>query len=255
MTTFNRWHGFLSFLAWAFAIFGMHANAQAQGIPVSLVNNRTVPIQVNFTLLNHANGPITWGVGCEKTGTTAFSSYATIDPGKTCSATVDPSAGSSRFCATLGNVPTDCMNGQANHLTLIETNFEAASAPGCFGKGACVWYDISVIPSTCTDALWKSSRCENTGGASYNLPVKLASSRNPPEPIYDCKGPPNKKYGSENYPSNCGNPNAKCATGTPSCHNGVSAYFYPMFDPPENAYQPNAVCLSGTFTATFLTGP
>ena len=237
-----------------FAMFGLSAGAHAQGVPVALVNSRTVPIQVSFTLKNHTAGPITWGTNCTQTGTTVFASYATIAAGQTCSATVDPSAGSSRFCATLGSEATDCMNGQANHLTLVETTFQPASAPGCFGKGACVWYDISVIPATCTDQLWKKDQCKGTGGASYNLPVRLACAHNSAEPIYTCKGPTSTKYGSENYPSNCGNPNAKCATGTPGCRNGVSAYFYPMFDPPENAYQPNAVCLSGTFTAVFLPG-
>lgn len=254
----NSWsgrRGLLFFPTLAFAFFSMHAAAQAQGVPVSLVNKRQVPIQVNFTLKNHSNGPIAWGAGCSNTGTTAFSSHATIAAGQTCSATVDPSAGSSRFCATLGNEPTDCMNGQANHLTLIETTFQPASAQGCFGRGACVWYDISVIPSNCTDTLWKSGQCKETGGASYNLPVTLACGGNPAEPVYVCKGPPSTKYGTEKYPANCGNPYAKCATGTPGCRNGVSAYFYPMFDPPENAYQPNAVCLSGIFTATFLSGP
>jgi hypothetical protein len=71
---------------------------------------------------------------------------------------------------------------------------------------------------------------------------------------HTCQGPTNSTYGPENYPAKCGNPNATCATGTPNCTNGVSAYFYPMFDPPENAYQPNAVCIKGSLSISFLSG-
>lgn len=250
----SRWLVGCFALVCALAIFGGPTGAHAQGIPVNFTNNQAKPIQLNFTLKNHTAGPIVWGKDCEQTGATAFSSYATINPSKTCSATVDASADSSRFCATFDGTPVDCMNAQAMHLTLIETTFQASTNPSCFGKGACVWYDISVIPSNCTDSLWKANRCRGTGGASYNLPVALACQGNPEMPVYVCKGPPGTKYGSEKYPSNCGNPDAKCATGTSGCRQGVSAYFYPMFDPPENAYQPNAVCLNGTLTATFPPG-
>lgn len=247
----------LMLLVSAIGVMIICSGAYAQGVPVVFANNRSEDIQLNFTLNNapHSNGPITWGVGCDSTGTTAFSSYATIKKGAVCNATVDPNAGSSRFCATTGTTPTDCMNGQANHLTLIETTFQPASNPGCFGKGNCVWYDISLIPSNCTDELWKANQCKGTGGASYNLPAAMACKGNPNMPVYICKGPVNTKYGTEKYPSNCGNPNAKCATGTQGCRNGVSAYFYPMYDPPENSYQPNAVCLQGTLTTTFVSGP
>lgn len=256
MILLGIWLRRVSLLAFVMGAMCASAVAHAQGVPVAIANTRSEPIQVNFTTSAHKNGPIKWvGQDCANTGSTGFSSYATIPAGKTCTATVDPSANSSRFCATTSSTPMDCFDGQANHLTLVETTFLPASNPGCFGKGACVWYDISVIPATCTDPLWKKNQCKGTGGASYNLPVRLACGGNPAEPIYTCKGPAGTKYGSENYPSHCGNPNAKCATGSPGCRNGVSAYFYPMFDPPENAYQPNAVCLSGTFTAVFLDGP
>jgi hypothetical protein len=78
-----------------------------------------------------------------------------------------------------------------------------------------------------------------------------------------CRGPLSTKgpglitYGQA-YPSNCGNPNATCACGTPGCSktNCAAAYFYPMFYPPENKYQPNAVCPSGQMlTMGFLSGP
>ena len=86
------------------------------------------------------------------------------------------------------------------------------------------------------------------------MPVALQC-KGASEPIYICKGPANTKYGPENYPSNCGNPDATCATGTQGCRNGVSAYFRPMFSGPPAKYQPNAACLRGTFTATFVGGP
>ena len=178
-----------------------------------------------------------------------------INAGQTCTASVDTSSSSSRFCAATNAAPANCMDAQTQHLTMVETNFEAASNSGCFNSGAaCVWYDISVIPSTCTDALWKQNQCANTGGASYNLPVTLACSGNPSEPVYTCQGPTNGTYGPENYPSKCGNPNATCAAGTPNCTNGVSTYFYPMFDPPESTYQPNAVCVKGSLSISFLPG-
>lgn len=215
-----------------------------QQAAVNIVNGRATPIFVGFTTIDHKPGPITWGAGCTMSGAGAM-----IGAGATCTATVVSNAVPSRFCAALTGTPSDCFNAQANHQTMVETNFEPASNPGCFGKGNCVWFDISVIPSTCTDALWKQNRCANTGGASYNLPVSLACNG---APIYTCQGPPTATYGPANYPGKCGNPYATCS-GTPAC---LNAYFYPMFDPPENKYQPNTVCLGGqTFTVTFLAGP
>ncbi len=69
--------------------------------------------------------------------------------------------------------------------------------------------------------------------------------------MYKCQGPPVTKWGNSKYPGNCGNPYATTQGGK----NGQNAYFYPMFDPPQNQYQPNTVCLSGqTFRVTFLAG-
>ena len=210
---------------------------------VNIVNSRNVPIFVGFTTIDHNPGPISWGNGCTKTGTGAI-----IASGATCIANVTSNGVASRFCASLTQVPSDCFNAQVNHQTMVETNFEPASNPGCFNKGNCVWFDISVIPSTCTDTLWKSNQCAGTGGASYNLPVSVACNGNT---IYTCQGPASTKYGTANYPSMCGNPNAICQ-GSPNC---LNAYFYPMFDPPENQYQPNTACLSGqTLTVNFLAG-
>jgi hypothetical protein len=200
---------------------------------VVLANNRETAIFVGFTTNNHKPGPINWGAGCTKLATGAM-----ILPGTACAASVVANAVPSRFCAALNKVPVDCFDAQANRQTMIETIFEPAGKPGCFNKGRCVWFDISVIPPTCTDALWKSNRCAKTGGASYNLPVSLACSSNI---VYTCQGPRTDKYGPANYPSNCGDPAATCQNG-PNCQN---AYFYPMFVPPENKYQPSSVCLGG----------
>jgi hypothetical protein len=100
--------------------------------------------------------------------------------------------------------------------------------------------------------------CAKTGDVAFNLPVQLSCSR---EPTYICRGPLSKEgpggiTDGEAYPKNCGNPNATCACGSPGCPafpHCVAAYFYPMFSPPENAYQPNAACpneqiLTITFT-------
>ncbi|PNG24419.1 hypothetical protein CR492_18895 [Methylocella silvestris] len=221
---------------------------------VKITNKRDVSIFVSFTTSNHKQGPITWGGGCEKlapassAGSASSTGGVMIRKGVTCTAKVNNNAVSSRFCAALDQPPADCYNAQANHQTMVETIFEPGSNPGCFNKGYCVWFDISVIPSTCTDDLWKLNQCANTGGASYNLPVSVSCGS---KPVYACQGPTSGKYGSANYPANCGNPDATCS-GTPAC---LNAYFYPMFDPPENKYQPNTVCLGGqTLTLTFLPG-
>src|SRR5262252_4174434 len=160
------------------ALLCVSSIALADIVTVSIVNSQAVPIYVSFTTLNQAPGVITWnssGNGCLSTGKGANAAYTQINAGQTCTASVDTSSSSTRFCAATNVAPTNCMNAQTQHLTMVETNFEAASNPGCFSSGAaCVWYDISVIPSTCTDALWKQNQCANTGGASYNLPVTVS---------------------------------------------------------------------------------
>jgi hypothetical protein len=245
-------------LLWtAVAAMGMAAPAWADSTPVKISNQRAAAVYVSFSNTQGA-GSIAWGAGCVKTGATGKASYALVKPGKTCAATVSSTNGSSRFCAAAKAPPANCWEAQANHLTMIETNFEPASAPGCFGGGSCVWYDISVIPSTCTDEAWRRNQCEGQGGASYNLPVSLSCVGNPPMPHYVCRGPKSTKYGSEMYPSNCGNPHGTCAVGTfpngQPCENGVATYFFPMFTPPENAYQPNAVCIARTLAIDILAG-
>jgi len=216
----------------------------ATAYPVNIVNARSTPLYVSYTLKTLATPTITWGIGCTVSGAGAM-----IAAGATCAAQVATNTVSSRFCASLTAAPANCFDAQVNHQTMVETIFEPASNPGCFNQGTCVWFDISLIPSFCTDALWEKNQCSGTGGASYNLPVTLACNS---VPVYSCQGPVSTKYGTENYPANCGNPDATCVGSKSTC---VNAYFYPMFDPPENAHQPNSPCLGGTtFTITFMSG-
>jgi len=210
---------------------------------VTIVNRQAVPIFVGFTASGGTPGAITWGAGCTKSG-----SGAKIAAGASCQASVASNAAATRFCADTASVPANCFEAQQNHQTMIETNFEPASNSGCFGQGNCVWFDISLIPSTCTDQLWDENQCAGTGGAAYNLPVQVACGGTT---VYTCQGPVSGAWGPENYPSQCGNPEATCQS-SPNCQN---AYFYPMFDPPEASYQPNTVCLAGkALTITFLAG-
>jgi len=219
--------------------------AKAESGPVTITNKQSKPIYVGFTTIDHKPGPITWGSGCTKSG-----KGARIAAGATCKATVASNAAPSRFCASPKAVPADCFDAQQNHQTMVETNFEPSTNAGCFNKGNCVWFDISVIPQNCTDALWQKNQCASTGGASYNFPVQVACGTSA-KPTYTCQGPTTTKWGNSNYPGKCGNPNATCQSKS-NCQN---AYFYPMFDPPENKYQPNTVCLSGQPLAiTFLAG-
>lgn len=216
-------------------------------VSVNVTNNRATPIFVSFTLQNGTPGPIAWATNanCTTSGVGVM-----IAASQSCTASVDTSAGTSRFCASLGWAPSNCFDAQVNHQTMIETNFEDSTAPGCFNKGApCVWYDISVIPSFCTDALWASNQCQNTGGASYNLPVAVACGGTT---TFACMGPTDGTWGPAQYPSMCGNPNAQCVGNQQTC---VNAYFFPMFMGVPAKYQPNVPCLSGqVFGITFLSG-
>jgi hypothetical protein len=213
---------------------------------VSVTNNRSTPIYVSFTVQNGTPGPITWATGanCVLSGV-----GIQVAAGQTCSAYVPPAANSSRFCAALDAAPANCWLAQTNHQTMIETTFLPASNGGCFSQGACVWYDISVIPSNCTDSAWAANMCAGTGGASYNLPVQTTCGGTA---TYTCQGPKNATWGPENYPSACGNPNATCTGNSPNC---VNAYFFPMFSGPPSTHQPNQGCYGGNVLGiTFMPG-
>jgi len=218
------------------------AAAAAQTTTVKIHNARSGKIYVAYTAPDQKPGAITWGKGCQK-----LKGGVAIARGKTCTATVVNNDEATRFCADTKSVPKNCYQAQTRHQTMVETNFQPSTASGCFGKGRCVWYDISVIPANCTDAAWAKNRCAGTGGASYNLPVSVACGGTTE---YTCRGPQTTKYGSARYPAKCGNPDATCSGGNdPKC---LNAYFYPMsgMNP-----QPNTVCLSGKpLTIRFLGG-
>jgi hypothetical protein len=234
--------------------------AATESSSVNIVNNSGNSIYVGFT--PQAGSSITWGLGCLSPikGLTVE-----ILANTTCQAAVTDSVANpgSRFCASTSLPPgtppvgLDCSMAQQNHQTLIEAYFQPAP---CFGPGTgnCIWYDVSVIPldglepnctaiTTCDNTAWQLDQCKCAGGASYNLPVQLSCSA---EPTLTCQGPQSTKYGSENYPSQCGNPNGTCVGNTQNC---VNAFFYPMSGLPN---EPNPACPNGqTLTMTFLSGP
>ncbi len=228
---------------------GPGLEAAANDVRVKVTNGRAAAIYVAFTagtIGHNAPGKIAWN--CKVTN-----NQVEILPGHTCLALVPSNVGTSRFCAfvTRQTPPmANCFLAQRINQTMVETTFGDPSNDYCYpsSMGSCVWYDISVIPESCTDADWTANRCANTGGASYNLPVMLACNN---EPTYICRGPTSSTYGSALYPSKCGNPEASCVPGSipaPSCDN---AYFHPTPVP-----SPNAECLAGsTLQITFLSGP
>ncbi len=214
---------------------------------VNIVNDTGKTIYVGFA--PQSGSSITWSADCGKPirGLTVK-----IPDRGTCRAAATASVASpgSRFCAatTVGASGLDCSLAQQNNQTLIEPYFQPGPCAG-YDTG-CIWYDISVIPHNCTDAAWSSNYCAGTGGAAYNLPVRLTCAGRLPEPTYTCKGPPftSGDYAAAGYPRNCGNPLAACFGDKPRC---VNAYFWPMLGIP----QPNAVCPDGqTLTITFLSG-
>jgi hypothetical protein len=216
-------------------------------VNVTVTNNGANTIYVAFT--NYSTqlpGPITWS-NCSVVNNQVVIPGA----GTTCNAVVPATAGMTRFCAFTTQVPAgqspNCNLAQSQNQTMIETNFGTGANGVCYPTtlSSCVWYDLSVISQNCTTSAWTLNYCQNTGGASYNLPVSIASSG---EPTYTCQGPPsNVPYGNANYPSNCGNPVAGCVGNNVSCNN---AYFFPTPSP-----QPNSEAQPGqTLVITFLAG-
>ena len=228
-------------LAVAGVLVSQHPALAAQ--PVNVVNQTVQSLYVSFS----GSGPITWDASCQGT-----MMGVVIAPGGSCGATAESTNSGSRFCAS-PNAPSRCDEAQDNRQTFIETTFDTSESCTWTGvSGACVSYDISLIPTRCTDDLWKKDRCAGGGGASYNLPVELTCPGQPPAFTFTCQGPTGTAWGPQHYPIMCGNPNATCIGNGPNC---VNAYFYPMFDPPESKYQPVAICSGGrTLTITFLAG-
>jgi hypothetical protein len=217
-----------------------------ENYPVTLTNQGASTIYVAFTNYSTQQpGPITW------TNCSVVNNQAVIPGGgTTCNAQVPTDAGITRFCASTTQVPAgqapNCNQAQMHNQTIIETNFGAGGSQTCYPTtlSSCVWYDISVIPQNCTPAAWTQNNCQNTGGASYNLPVSLASAG---QATITCQGPQSTTpYGNANYPSNCGNPTASCIGNTPSCDN---AYFWPTPVPEPNVEGQNGQTLVITFLA------
>lgn len=222
----------------------LHAGV-ATTVPVSVSNSRSSTLYVTFSLQNGTPGPIHWAAN---SNCTLSGSGIAIAAGQSCSATVDATAGSTRFCAAHGAAPTNCYDAQANHQTMVETTFVTATQ--CFPKGQpCVYFDISLIPTNCTDAAWALDQCQGTGGASYNLPVAVGCDTTT---TFACMGPTNGAWGTEQYPSNCGNPNGTCVGSASNC---VNAYFFPMFSGVPATHQPTGGCFKGkVFEVVWLSG-
>lgn len=239
--------GLLSLVLAVASLLGSALPVLAANVTVIVANKGSSTIYVAFTnYATQAPGPINWG-NC---ASSVSNNQVAIGSGASCTASVPTTASLSRFCAATSPVATpNCNTAQANHQTMVETNFGSSTTCYPTTMASCVWYDISVIPSSCTDSAWAQNQCAGTGGASYNLPVSIACSG---QPTYTCQGPPGPSYGNSNYPTNCGNPNGTCVGNTPNC---VNAYFYPMFSPPENHYAPNSQCPAGaSLVITFLSG-
>jgi hypothetical protein len=225
----------------------LSAPSPAGNVNVTVTNSGANTIYVAFTNYSTQQpGQITW------TNCSVVNNQVVIAGGNTtCNASVPATAGIARFCAFTSEVAAgqspNCNLAQTYNQTIIETNFGTGANGVCYPTtiSSCVWYDISVIPQNCTPAAWSQNYCANTGGASYNLPVSIASSG---QPTYTCQGPPSgTPYGNANYPSNCGIPTASCVGNIPTCDN---AYFWPTPSP-----QPNSEAQSGqTLVITFLAG-
>jgi hypothetical protein len=222
--------------------------ATAQTYPVTVTNQGASTIYVAFTNYSTQQpATITWG-NCS-----VVNNQATIPTGTTCSAQVPVTAGKTRFCASTAQVPIgqtpNCNLAQTYNQTMVETNFGTGANGVCYptSLSSCVWYDISIIPQNCTPSAWTLNYCASTGGASYNLPVSLASSG---QVTFTCKGPQSTTpYGNANYPTNCGVPTMTapgCVGNTPSC---VNAYFFPTPTP-----GPNVEAQGSTLVITFLSG-
>lgn len=232
------------------------ANGLVDAVTIEIVNRRPQPIYVAFS--NRAGVPVqaAWTQSCLR-----FNNETRIPPGGVCRASVPTSVGPSRICAseypTARGKSPNCFDAQRTNQTIIETNF--VPALGCErGEKGCVWYDVNVTPTACTDCEWQATNCRSEDGPSYNLPVRLSC---PGAPAFTCQGPIAAvgPHGAK-YPANCGAPYAN-----PNCIGGLNAaclqaYFYPMSalgacKYPTSLPQPIARCPMGeTLTINFLDG-
>jgi hypothetical protein len=245
-----------------FAIGPARAQTYGSGLvadgSVNFTNRSARPLYVAFSVAPGRPGPVVWSAGCQR-----FNEQVRLAPGESCVASVPASAGPARFCAAENPEPAgktpNCYDAQKRNQTIIETNF--ANGQGCrpTTQNSCVWYDVSIIPESCTNCGWLANNCKDSGGVSYNVPVQLSCRS---APSFTCRGPvaPLGVYGVK-FPTNCGTP-----FNQPNCIGGLNgaclqAYFYPMSTSGACAYptskpQPNGQCQQGeTLYATFLDGP
>lgn len=172
----------------------------------------------------------------------------------TCTTNVPSNFGKSRVCASNVFQPSgyDCDNAQRDNRTMVELNFGFNQPTGCIGSDtSCTWYDISVIPQSCTncnfDPVNSGNFCATAGGASYNLPVTASCNG---QPTFKCGGAGN--LGGAKYPSACGMTSLQVVK--PGCignqgANCYQAYFWPMWTgsgscgyAPGSINAPNAYC-------------
>jgi hypothetical protein len=212
-----------------FVTLSLYADiAFATTFPLSIINSQAVTIYVSFN--QYGSGATYQGSWVQTGGPSGScvvkSGQLVINIGVICTTNVDTTFGISRICASETYRPSgfNCANSQQHNRTLVELTFGNSTATGCIGSDAtCTWYDISVIPSSCTNRTWDpefgGNFCANTGGAAYNLPVRLSCSS---QPTFKCQGP--GSLGAAHYLSACGMTTLK--TTKPGCigQNGQGCY-------------------------------
>lgn len=243
------------------ALAAMALTAHAETYPgastIIVANSGQRPLYIAFSVQPGKPGPVVWSKNCER-----FNDQVYLPPGESCKATVQSSVGSSRFCAAENPVPPgktpNCYAAQRDNLTMIETNFTSGNGCDPTNQSSCVWYDISIVPESCTNCEWAANNCNNSGGASYNVPVQLSCNN---AMSFMCRGPIGTigTFGAK-YPVNCGTP-----LNQPACAGGVNAacvqaYFFPMSTAgacqyPASKPQPIAQCpQKETLVVNFLGG-
>ena len=114
----------------------------------------------------------------------------------------------------------------------------------------CVFYDVSVIPSELhrRPVRRRKRLLPGTGGASYNLPVKVSC---PGEPTFTCQGPDRQTALCRGRLSfDVRNPDASCIGNFRTVSTAISL----QRTTETKLHQPGAIA-AGTLTMTFLPGP
>src|SRR5262249_22810711 len=143
-----------------FVGFSLSAHAASPPtFPLSVVNSQGTTIYVSFNQYpSGAPYQGTWKqTGGPSGSCTLQAGQLVMKAGATCTTAVNTNFGISRICASEVYRPSgfNCANAQQHNRTLIELNFGNNQATGCIGSdAACTWYDISVVPSSCTNCTW-----------------------------------------------------------------------------------------------------